>query len=51
MKLKHNQKLTQDKYGYFPIWFQPENPENDTIIKISDKINIHIPEIVENLFV
>ena len=37
-KLKHNLKLTQDKYGYFSIWLQPENPENGTIMKISKKI-------------
>ena len=48
-KLKHNQKLTQDKYGYFPIWFQPENPENDTIIKISDKNQIKIKNLTETL--
>ena len=48
-KLKHNLKLTQDKYGYFPIWIQPENPQNDTIMKISNKNQIKIKNLTETL--
>ena len=48
-KLKYDSKLTQDKYGFFPIWIQPENQENDTIIKISKKNQSKIKTLTETL--
>ena len=48
-KLKHNLKLTQDKYGYFSIWLQPENPENGTIMKLSKKNQSKIRNLTEIL--
>ena len=42
-------ELKQDKYGYFPIWNQPQSSENDSIIKLTFKKQSKIRNLTNTL--